>query len=133
MAKNKKYILWIEDDQQLINLYTALLGKEHGLEFEFIKLGKLAIDKIKNIQAGKTKKPDLIMLDLLLPDINGDKIMEEIRRTPATKNIPVYILTNYGGEEMEAEMTKNLDAQKYLIKTEWDPDMLLALIKEAVK
>lgn len=133
MAKKKKYILWVEDDSQLIHLYTELLGKEPEIKIEFMIFGKQAIDRIKEIQEGKAEKPDLIMLDLLLPDVNGDKIMETIRQTPATKDIPVYILTNYGGEEMEAEMTETLNAQKYLIKTEWDPTKLSLLIKEALE
>jgi CheY-like chemotaxis protein len=70
------------------------------------------------------------MLDLLLPDINRNKILKAIRVTPSTKDIPVFILTNYGGEQMETELTKNLDAEKYLVKTEYGPLKLMPLIKE---
>lgn len=130
MAKtDKKSILWVEDDQRLVNLYTETL-KSPDFKIEFMKLGRLAIDRIKEIEEGKADKPNLIMLDLLLPDINGDKILEEIRKTPSTKDIPVYILTNYGGEEMESELTKNLNAEKYMIKADWTPSKLMPFLEE---
>jgi len=126
----KKHILWVEDDKMLVDLYTDVIGAMKGVDVEFMQLGQLAINRIKDIEAGKAKKPDLVMLDLLLPDINGNKILEFIRQTPSTKDISVFILTNYGGEEMETELTKNLDAEKYLVKTEYGPLKLMPIIKE---
>ncbi|OGZ83768.1 MAG: hypothetical protein A2416_00095, partial [Candidatus Staskawiczbacteria bacterium RIFOXYC1_FULL_37_52] len=91
------------------------------------------LDKIKEIEDGKAEKPDLIMLDLLLPDINGDKILEKIRKTPSTKDIPVFIFTNYGGEQMENELAKNFNAEKYLVKTDYGPNKLMPMIKEKLQ
>jgi len=136
MAKSenkKKTILWVEDDQMLIDLYTETLKAAGNFTVEFMKLGQLALNRLNEIEAGKAEKPNLIMLDLLLPDINGDKILEAIRATPSTKDIPVYILTNYGGEQMETKLTQDLDAEKYLVKTEWGPLKLIPLIKEKMK
>ncbi|MFH1956607.1 MAG: response regulator [Patescibacteria group bacterium] len=131
MAKqDKKKILWVEDEKMLIDLYTELIGAIKGVEVEFMQLGQQAIDRIKKIQEGEAEKPDLIMLDLLLPDVNGDKVCEVIRSTPATKDIPVFVLTNYTGEEMENKMTKDLNAEKYLVKTEWGPIRLIPFLKE---
>jgi len=130
-TKNKKkHLLWVEDDQQLVDLYTIMIGSMKGVDVEFMKLGQLAIDRVKDIEAGKAEKPDLVMLDLLLPDVNGNKILDFMRQTPSTKDIPVFILTNYGGEQMETELTKNLDAEKYLVKTEYTPTKVMPLIKE---
>ncbi|MBU2472818.1 response regulator [Patescibacteria group bacterium] len=128
--QNKKKILWIEDEQALVNLYKDAIELIDNAEFEFMQLGQQAIDKIKEIQEGKAEKPDLILLDLLLPDVNGDKVCEVIRNTPATKDIPVFVLTNYTGEEMENKMTKDLNAEKYLVKTEWGPIRLIPFLKE---
>jgi len=128
----QKSILWVEDEQQLIDLYTETLKLAGNFKIEFMKLGQPAVDRIRDIEGGKAEKPDLIMLDLLLPDINGDKILEEIRKTPSTKDIPVYILTNYGGEQMENKLTRDLDAEKYLIKTDWGPSKLIPLLKETL-
>lgn len=136
MAKSqtkKKHIMWVEDDQMLVDLYTEIIKAMSGVDVEFMKLGQLAIDRIKAIEEGKEEKPDLVMLDLLLPDINGNKILEVIRATPSTKDLPVFILTNYGGEQMEGELTKNLDAEKYLVKTEYGPVQLMPLIKEKLR
>ena len=128
-----KSILWIEDDQMLIDLYAEIIRNMPDFNVEFMKLGKPAIDRVKEIEAGKAKKPDLVMLDLLLPDISGDKILEEIKKTPSTKDILVYVLTNYGGDQVENKMTKELNAEKYLIKTEWGPTKLMSLIKKVLK
>jgi two-component system alkaline phosphatase synthesis response regulator PhoP len=136
MAKSqakKKHIMWVEDDKMLVDLYTEIIKAMIGIDVEFFQLGQLAINKIKDIEAGKAEKPDLVMLDLLLPDINGNKILEVIRATPSTKDIPVFILTNYGGEQMETELTKNLDAEKYLVKTEYGPLKLMPMIKEKLQ
>lgn len=127
----KKRILWVEDDWNLVELYKTMIGTMPGIELEVITLGTVAMQKIKDIEAGKAEKPDLVMLDLLLPDgINGDKILETMRQMPSTKDIPVYILTNYGGEEMESELTKNLNAEKYMIKTDWTPSKLMPFLEE---
>lgn len=128
--QNKKKILWVEDEQMLIDLYKELMGTMDGIEVEFIKLGQEAINRIKEIQEGKAEKPDLIMLDLLLPDINGDKVCEVARSNLGTKDIPVFVLTNYTGEQMEQKMTGGLGAEKYLVKTEWGPNKLVPLIKK---
>lgn len=134
MPKTKqKSVLWIEDDQQLVNLYMAMFRKIKDIRIEFMKLGQLALDRIKEIEEGKIGKPNLIMLDLLLPDISGDKILEQIRKTPSTKDIPVFVLTNYGSDGSKIKIMKELTAEKYLIKTEWVPTKLIALIQERVK
>jgi len=131
--KNKKHILWVEDDKDLVGLYTTMINATPNMEVEFMQLGQLAIDRIKDIEAGKVEKPDLVMLDLLLPDVNGNKILEFMRQTPSTKDVPVFILTNYAGEQMETELTKNLDAEKYLVKTEYGPTKLMPIIEEKLK
>ncbi len=133
MTKNKKSIIWVEDEQLLIDLYKDTLKEIKGLKVEFMNLGQLALDRIKEIEQGKAEKPDLIMLDILLPDVNGDVILEEIRKNPATKDIAVFILTNYSGEQMESKLTKDLSAEKYLVKTEWGPLRLVPLIEEKLK
>ncbi|MCX6722574.1 MAG: response regulator [Candidatus Staskawiczbacteria bacterium] len=130
---NQKKILWVEDEKDLIDVYTEIIKAVGGVDVEFMQLGQQVIDRIKEIQDGKAEKPDLIMLDLLLPDINGDKVCEVIRNTPATKGIRVFVLTNYSGEQMQEKMTKELEAEKYLVKTEWIGTKLIPLIQEAIK
>jgi CheY-like chemotaxis protein len=132
MKKEKKKILWVEDEQDLIDVYTATMKDVKDMfDVEFMKLGQQAINRVKEIEQGKAKKPDLIILDLLLPDINGDKVCEVIKKAPAIKDTPVFVLTNYSGEQMQEKM-KGLGAEKYLVKTEWGPDKLSPLIKKTL-
>lgn len=134
MSKSKKKkILWVEDEKDLIDLYAEILKVVGNIDVEFMQLGQQAINRVKEIEEGKAEKPDLIMLDLLLPDINGDKVCEAIRKSPDTKDIRVFVLTNYGGEQMQEKMIKELEVGEYLVKTEWPPSKLIPLIKEAVK
>jgi len=133
MAEIKKTILWVEDEQELVKVYSEIVSLIPGVKVEFVGLGQLALNKIKEMEAGKEQVPDLIMLDLLLPDINGNQILQVIRNTPKVKDVPVFVLTNYGGEQMEKEMTQNMKAEKYLIKTEWGPKKLIPLIEKKLK
>jgi two-component system alkaline phosphatase synthesis response regulator PhoP len=95
-------------------------------------MGGDAIEKVKKIRSGQLKKPDLILLDLILPDINGLEVLQEIRKYEETKNLSVIILTNYG----DAELEKNgydLGIEQYLVKAQYTPTQLAALIKGMLK
>ncbi|MDP3882947.1 MAG: response regulator [Candidatus Staskawiczbacteria bacterium] len=131
MDGQQKKVFWVEDDQALIDVYTCAIN---GIfDVEFIKIGQVAIDKIREIEQGKTKKPDLVVLDLELPDINGKVILEELKKTPATKDIPVYILTNYSEGKEQKKLTQELGAEKYLLKTDYPPSKLMPILKEKLK
>lgn len=135
MAKknNNKKILWVEDEKRLIDVYTEAFDDVNDIDIEFMQSGQQAVDRIEEIKNNKAEKPDLIMLDLLLPDINGDKICGIIKSNPETKNIPVFIVTNYSDEQMQSKMIDNLDVEGYLVKTEWGPIKLVPLIKKVLK
>lgn len=128
----EKYILWVEDERMLAELYSEMIRVMGGIKVDFLELGKDAINRIKEIQEGTAQKPDLVILDLLLPDINGDKICEVLRNTPETKDIKVFVLTNYGGEQMQEKMIKELKIEQYLIKTSWSPSSLMPLLKKTL-
>ncbi len=127
----KKTILFVEDDIATIDVYKTAL-EEAGFDVEPMLLGEEAIRKIKEIEQGEAKKPDLVLLDLLLPDINGIEVLEEIRKHKKTKDLLVLIMTNYSSEELE-EKGLLLKAEKYLLKTEHPPSKLVKLIKKELK
>lgn len=127
----KKKILLIEDEQMLIEMYRGALEMS-GFEVEALRTGYESFEKLKKIREGKEKKPDLILLDLLLPDLNGIQILQEIRFHEETKDIPVFILTNYTALELK-EMGFELGAEKYLLKTDYTPSQLVKLIKDWLK
>jgi len=124
----KKTILFIEDDLPTIDVYKTALEKA-GFDVDPMLLGEEAIRKIKEIEQGKAKKPDLVLLDLLLPDINGIEVLKEIRKQKKTKDIPVFILTNYTDEKLR-EKGLLFKTEQYLLKTKYTPSKLAELVKK---
>ena len=127
----KLKILLIEDETELVEIYEEIL-KKTGFEIETLKWGNTALERLKEIKEGKSKKPDLILLDLIVPDINGMEILEKVRTEEETKDIPFFILTNYSNPELE-RIGKELKVEKYVIKTEVTPVQLAQIIKKWFK
>lgn len=127
-----KTILLIEDDEPIIDVYTTALEKADHFKVEAITLGYKAIERIKEIEQGKIKKPDLVLLDLILLDINGLEVLAEMKKYEETKDIPVFILTNYTSWELE-QMGCDLKTEKYLTKTDLSINQLVKLVKERLK
>lgn len=126
-----KKILLVEDDLATIDIYEISL-KKAGFEVETIKWGAEATEKIKKISQNREIKPDLILLDLILPDINGIEVLREIRKHRETEKIPVFIMTNFSDQKME-KASMELAAEKYLMKTGCTPRELIAIIKNRLK
>ena len=126
--KKKKTILFIEDDLPTIDVYKTAL-EQADFEVSPILLGQEAIRKIEEIEKGETKMPDLVLLDLILPDMNGIEILDKIRKQEKTKNLLVFILTNYTNRELK-EKGFLLKSEKYLLKTDYAPSKLVELIKK---
>ena len=100
----------VEDNIFLRKLYRDKLTRAG---FEFIE----ATNGIEGINKVTTEKPNLIILDLLLPLKNGFDVLSKIKSNPQTKAIPVIILSNLG-QEIDIKEAIALGAQEYLIKTE---------------
>ena len=127
----KKSILFVEDDLATIDVYRTAL-EEANFDVDPMLLGKEAIRRIEEIDKGEAKAPDLVLLDLLLPDINGIEVLKEIRKQEKTKDIPVFILTNYSSEELKRRGLF-LKTEKYLLKTDYAPRELVKLVKKRLK
>jgi len=127
----KPKLLIIEDDRPIINLYQEVLPMA-GLEIEILDMGRDAIKRLEEIRQGKKEEPDLIILDLILPDINGIEVLKEAKKYPETKNIKVYVLTNYYRPESNEELTKE-GADKILIKFKYSLNELVEIFKEGAK
>ena len=127
MEKNK--IMLIEDDPAIIDVYTIAL-KNAGIGAEFISWGAKAIEEVKKMQEGKREKPGLVLLDLFLPDINGVEILKEIKGNEKTKDILVYVTSNYTNEEFEKNSEVKPD--KFILKSGITPTDLIKLIKKAI-
>lgn len=122
MAKN---ILIIEDDDFFRELVKKKFSSKELHVFE-------AIDGEKGIEAIKEKKPDLILLDLLLPNVDGFEVLVKIKSDPETSSIPVIILSNLGQQE-DIERGLKLGAIDYLIKSQFDIDQVIEKIKNILE
>lgn len=120
-------ILLIEDHPETIDIYKTLFKKE-GFNLEIIDSGKRAKEKIENLK----EKPSLILLDLMLPEVNGVELLQIIRNNSDTNNIPVIIFTNYTDPEQKEGIEK-LGVEKFIIKTDQTPLEFVELIKDWFK
>ncbi len=126
MTEKTKKILLVEDDSAIIDIYTMMM-KKAGFDVETASLGQDVIKKIKSIEDGQEVKPDIILLDLILPDINGVEVLTQIRKSGAAKDIIVFILTNQ--ENAEKQMPEGIKPDKIIIKASLTPTQLIDIIK----
>jgi len=117
-----KKILIIEDDKYFLNILLKKLEKEG---YSVIS----ASEGISGIKKLKEEKPDLVILDLVLPGINGFEILKRAKMNPKTKEIPIIILSNLG-QEQEVEKGLRLGASDFLIKAHFTPQMVIEKIKK---
>ena len=115
-------ILIIEDDPLMSRMYQKIF-KFEGFDVDFAADGEEGLDKIRST------KPTLILLDIMMPKINGLEVLTKIKQDPETKAIPVIMLTNLAGtQDAEAALTKG--AVKYIIKSENEPKQVVNMVKE---
>ena len=123
MPENKPKILIIEDDQRINKVYMAKLSVE-GITV------MTALDGIEGLRKIYSEKPDLILLDLMLPRKSGFDILKDIKADPKVKDIPVIILSNLA-QEKEIEEGLALGAVDYLVKTDYSIQQVMEKIKKA--
>ena len=131
IKKVKKKILLIEDDVATIDVYRTAL-EQAGFDVDPVITGQEAIRLFEQIDKELKDKPDLVLLDILLPDVNGIDVLKKVREFKNTKDLKVFILTNYSNKELE-KRGMFLKTEKYLLKTEYKPSELLKLIKKELK
>lgn len=125
MAKNKMRILIVEDDEVLSDIYVTKLELEG---YEAI----LAHEGYKGIELAIRKKPDLILLDIVLPKMNGFDILKMLKKKDKVQDIPVIFLSNLG-QDFEVNKGLELGAVKYLVKSNHTPAQVVKIIKDTLK
>lgn len=120
-----KIILFIEDESALQKTFTESLAPEG---YNIIS----ALDGETGLKIAKTKKPDLILLDLILPKIHGFEVLKKLKEDAATKNIPIIILTNLESVE-NVDKALELGATTYLVKTKYTLNEVISKIKKALE
>src|SRR3989344_74508 len=118
----KKKILAVEDEPDLLMLLQRKLT-DSGFEAIGVPTGGQALEAIRK------SKPDLILLDILLPDIDGITILTELVKTEATRKIPVIILSNLA-DEGSFEQAKAIGDYEYLIKAKTPLDEVVSHINK---
>ena len=110
-ALKDKKILVVEDDPLLQNL---LVGKMTQFRETGLKMFS-AFNAEKAFELARTEKPDLILLDLILPGMSGFEFLTELRKDPASAEIPVIVLSNLN-EDQDKDKVKELGIIKYFVK-----------------
>lgn len=125
--KNSKNILLIEDDPFISDIYLTIL-RDAGYETN------LASDGETGLKMAKETKPDLILIDLLLPRMNGLEILENIRKekNKSLNKVPVIILTNWT-DDKNIERAKKLGVSSFILKVTLGPKDLLREVENAFK
>ncbi|MCX6715383.1 MAG: response regulator [Candidatus Uhrbacteria bacterium] len=120
MAKKKKLILIVEDDEVILR---ALYLSFHEGDFTIAT----ATDGASALTMTQRMKPDLVLLDLVLPKMSGFDYLKDMKADPATKAIPVIVLSNLGVQDNK-EKAMGLGAIDYFVKSDTD---LSALVQKA--
>ena len=124
-AKSKRKLLVVEDDFFLIKVFQAKL-EESGYEVRVATDGKLALETLE------TYTPDMILLDLVMPRMDGFEVLAELKRNKQWKNIPVIVLTNLG-QESDIERVEKLGVKDYLVKADIPIHDVVNKVEQAFK
>jgi len=115
-------ILLVEDDPFLIDIYSTKL-KEHNYCVTVAKDGEDAINKTNEII------PDLVLLDIVLPKLDGIEVLKAIKTNPKTKDVKVVVLSNLS-QTYEVSKALEIGAVSYLIKSHYSPSDVMQEIKK---
>lgn len=125
MKSKKNVVILIDDDKWITDLYGEKL-REEDFNIFTANNGKEGV-KLINLY-----KPDLILLDIVMPGGDGFYVLKEIKKKEETKNIPVIVLTNLSNEE-DRKNAENLGADYYMVKVSYTPQKVVEKIKEILK
>lgn len=125
LKQNQKVVLLVDDDPLIIRVYQKKLTAD-GYKVNTAADGEEALSRIRE------EKPDIILLDVMMPKMNGVETLKELKNWESTKEIPVIILTNLGDNPSDVENAKKIGALDYLVKSQVELKELSARIKEVV-
>lgn len=118
---NTQKVAIVEDDQSIAMMYRMKFEAE-GYIVQTAENGKLGLALAEEM------KPDIILLDLMMPEMTGDEMLEKLRATSWGKHIKVIILTNSGEEAAPPEI-KELGVEAYVVKAQMTPRQVAELVK----
>lgn len=120
-------IMLVEDDAILVEMYQAKFELE-GHDIVVATNGQECLDLLEDYI------PDIILLDILMPKLNGFHVLKEIKKKPKLRSLPVILLTNLGEQEvdMNQELARALGVNDYLIKSHHTPDEVVEKVMKAL-
>lgn len=124
MSTEKKKIMVVEDDAFVMDIYETKLSQE-GFEVISAPNGLEAVKKLEK----EENVPDLMILDILMPYMDGLEVLRKIKKDPRLKDIPVILLTNLSQKE-EVEEGLSLGANDYLIKSHFTPSEVMEKVSK---
>lgn len=125
MAKKNYSVLLIEDDSFLANIYKTKFEME-GFKVTVAGNGELGLKEAKK------KSPDVILLDILLPKMDGFTVLEQLKEDSDLKSVPVILLTNLGQKD-DVDKGLKLGAADYLIKAHFKPSETVEKVKKVIE
>lgn len=114
----------VEDDIAISQMYRLKFETE-GFEVQTADNGKLGLELVESFN------PDIILLDLMMPEMSGDEMLAELRKKPWGKEVKVIILTNLGQEEAPKAL-KELNVHSFIVKAEMTPRQVAERVKQAL-
>lgn len=125
MSSTNKKVMVVEDDEHISKVYKVIFAGEN-ITASFAVDGEEAVIKIKD------EKPDVILLDLMLPKKDGFSVLEDIKKIPSLAKIPVIVLSNLG-QKTDQERALALGASEYLIKVDHPIQDIVEKVKGYLK
>jgi CheY-like chemotaxis protein len=119
-------ILIVEDDPLMLRMFQKIFTLEQ-YNVEIATNGQEALEKLRS----ETEKPTLVLMDIMMPVMNGLEALDKIKTDPDLQKIPVIMLTNLAGQQ-DAENALLKGAVKYIIKSEHDPKQVVDMVKEVL-
>lgn len=125
MANNGARILWVEDDIGIASLYIVRMEME-GFTVRHCENGQTALEALNDF------KPNVILLDLMLPGMSGFDLLDKVRHTPETAHTPVLILSAVGQSE-DKERASSLGANEFLVKSQASLDEIIQRLRHNIE
>ncbi|HSX58129.1 MAG TPA: response regulator [Candidatus Saccharimonadales bacterium] len=119
-------VVLVEDDALFVKMYQKKFSKE-GISLEVALDGEAGFNKIKEV------KPDLAILDLMLPKMSGTEVLRKIRSDESLKEIPVIIMTNLNASSDEVNQAMELGVKETVLKTDVVPEKIVETARKYLK
>ena len=118
-------VLIVEDDALMGRMYEKIFSHEnHEVE--------ISINGEEGLKKAKEWKPDIVLLDIMMPIMNGFQVLESMKIDPTLSNIPIVMLTNLAGDQ-DIEEAKEKGAADYIVKSNYTPRQILDMVKKILE